>query len=84
MRGVGVAVTAIAVVTALTGGGGGDGGGTAGERVTTAHAAEKGAGGEVTAEAVRGDVRSAAAAAGIGHLGFLDTSKARNPCRVIA
>jgi hypothetical protein len=85
MRGVGVAVTAIAVMTALTGCGGGDSVGTAGERATTtARAAEKKARDVLTPDAVRGDVRSAAAAAGIGHLGFLDTSKAGNPCRVIA
>ncbi|MFC8433368.1 hypothetical protein [Streptomyces sp. NPDC057253] len=77
-------MTAIAVMTALTGCGGGGSVGTADERATTtARAAERGARGEVTADAVRGDVRSAAAAAGIGRLGFLDTSKAGNPCRVV-
>ncbi|MER6291172.1 hypothetical protein [Streptomyces sviceus] len=77
-------MTAIAVMTALTGCGGGDSVGTAEERATTtARAAEKGARDEVTPDAVRGDVRSAAAAAGTGRLGFLDTSKAGNPCRVV-
>lgn len=83
MRGVGVAVTAIAVMTALTGCGGGDSVGAAGERATTtARAAEKAARDEVTVDAVQGDVRSAAAAAGIGRLDFLDTSKSGTPCRV--
>ncbi|WP_328743901.1 hypothetical protein OHT57_01055 [Streptomyces sp. NBC_00285] len=77
-------MTAIAVMTALTGCGGGDSVGRAGERATTtARAADREARDEVTPDAVRGDVRSVAAAAGIGRLSFLDTSKAGNPCRVV-
>ncbi|MGC4981620.1 hypothetical protein ACLQ18_13410 [Streptomyces sp. DT193] len=76
-------MTAIAVMTALTGCGGGDSVGATGERATTARAAEKAARDELTVDAVRGDVRSAAAAAGIGQLSFADTSKAGTPCRVI-
>ncbi|MFM9633233.1 MULTISPECIES: hypothetical protein [Streptomyces] len=76
-------MTAIAVMTALPGCGGGDSVGAAGERATTtARAAEKAARDEVTVDAVQGDVRSAAAAAGIGRLDFLDTSKSGTPCRV--
>ncbi|MFC8198069.1 hypothetical protein ACFUTV_22080 [Streptomyces sp. NPDC057298] len=75
-------MTAIAVMTALTGCGGGDSVGAAGERATTARAAEKAANDEVTVDAVRGDVRAAAAAAGIGRLEFYDMSKAATPCLV--
>ncbi len=82
MRGVGVAVAAIAVMTALTGCGGGDSVDAAGER-TTARAAEKAAKDELTVDAVRGDVRSAAKAAGIGRLSLPDMSKAGSPCRVL-
>lgn len=84
MRGVGVAVTAIAVMTALAGCGGGDSVRAAGEpATTTAGAAGKTARDEVTVDAVRDDVRSAAEAAGIGRLDFLDTGKSGTPCRVL-
>ncbi|MFE1290682.1 hypothetical protein [Streptomyces sp. NPDC058751] len=70
-------------VTALTGCGGGDSVGAAGERATTtARATEAAAKDELTVDAVQGDVRAAAAAAGIGRLGFADT-KGGTPCRVI-
>ncbi|MET7513208.1 hypothetical protein ABZS88_06975 [Streptomyces sp. NPDC005480] len=75
-------MTAMAVMTALTGCGGGDSVGAAGERATTARAAEKAAKDEVTVDAVRGDVRAAFAAAGIGRLDFIDMSKAGTPCLV--
>lgn len=84
MRGVAVAVAAIAVMTALTGCGGGDSDGAAGERATTtARVAEKAAKDEVTVDAVQGDVRSAVRAAGIGRLSFPDMSELGNPCRVV-
>ncbi|MFE2585932.1 hypothetical protein [Streptomyces sp. NPDC059378] len=77
-------MAATAVMTALTGCGGGDSAGTTGERATTtARAAEAVAKDELTVNAVQGDVRSAAAAAGIGRLGFADTSRGGTPCRVI-
>ncbi|MFD7874665.1 hypothetical protein ACFV5G_11245 [Streptomyces sp. NPDC059766] len=75
-------MAAIAVMTPLTGCGGGAG--VTGERATTtARAAEAAAKDELTVNAVQGDVRSAAAAAGIGRLSFADTSKGGTPCRVI-
>lgn len=86
MRGVGVAVTAIAVMTALTGcGGGGDSAGAAGGRATaTARAADKPARDEVTVTAVRSDVRAAAAAADMGRrLIFADRDTFQTPCRVL-
>ncbi|MFE7075368.1 hypothetical protein ACFU96_35270 [Streptomyces sp. NPDC057620] len=84
MRGVGVAVAAIAVMTALTGCGGGDSAGAAGERATTtARTAEKAAEDDLTVDAVQGDVRSAVEAAGNGRLSFPDMSKLGNPCRVV-
>ncbi|MER5399330.1 hypothetical protein [Streptomyces sp. NPDC002599] len=76
-------MTAIAVMTALTGCGGDSVGAAAERATTTAPAAEKTAKDELTVDAVRGDIRSAAAAAGIGRLSFADTSKAGTPCRVI-
>ncbi|MFC8201552.1 hypothetical protein ACFUTV_40100 [Streptomyces sp. NPDC057298] len=76
-------MTAIAVMTALTGCSGGDSAGAAGERATTtARAAEKAAKEELTVDAVRGDIRSAAAAAGIGRLEFSGMNKAA-PCLVV-
>ncbi|MGW2820333.1 hypothetical protein ACWC24_04910 [Streptomyces sp. NPDC001443] len=83
MRGVGVAV-AVMAVAALTGCGGGDGvGATGGSATATARAAGAAAEDELTVDAVQGDVRSAAAAAGSGRLEFVDTSKGGTPCRVI-
>lgn len=86
MRGVGVAVAAVAVMTALTGCGGGDSVGTAGDRATaTPRAADKKtAPDEVTVNAVRSDVRRAAAAAEMGRrLTFADRNAFRTPCRVM-
>ncbi|MFF5040177.1 hypothetical protein [Streptomyces nigra] len=79
-------MTAIAVMTALTGcGGGGDGVGAADERATaTARAADKPTGDEVTVTAVRSDVRAAAAAAEMGRrLIFADRDAFQTPCRVL-
>ncbi|MEH0633168.1 hypothetical protein QBA35_07240 [Streptomyces bottropensis] len=69
-------------MTALTGCGGGDGVGAADKQATTARAAEKAAEDEVTVDVVRGDIRSAIKAAGIGRLEFFDMSKLATPCVV--
>ncbi|MEV8090482.1 hypothetical protein [Streptomyces nigra] len=79
-------MTAIAVMTALTGCSGGDGVGEAGDRATaTARAADKKAArDELTVNAVRSDVRAAAAAADMGRrLTFADRDAFQTPCRVL-
>ncbi len=74
MRGVGAAVAVIAVATALTGCG--DTGSATGERTTaSARPAEKAVKGELTDDAVRGDIRKAASAAGLGRPHLPHTSE---------
>ncbi|MFB8773867.1 hypothetical protein [Streptomyces broussonetiae] len=87
MRGVGRAVTVLALAAALTGCGEGGGGRATDGEAATASATAARAEGELTVAQVRRDVRAAFEAAGQGRVRFADMAEAGkltgNPCKVV-